>query len=163
WTRISHRDAWRRPAHHRGVLVSAPGRALRKRPASRSSSVSQLLAGDRLLSPGGAPTPPGCRPCEGRSAGAAPATQVSPRSHRKVGTASQAAASGSSRLTTPHEAPLGDEVIRLYSYRNKCQESVRGRRAGNINSTYAADPEAPRRSRQLDAPARSPSPSRFWP
>ena len=77
--------------------------------------VSRLPAGDRLLSPGGAPTPPGCRLCESQPAGAAPAGSVSRSRHRGVGAVSPAAARDLLHLKTPHEAPLceqGDASIR---------------------------------------------------
>jgi hypothetical protein len=73
--------------------------------------VSQLLAGD-LPSPGGAPTPPGCRQCECQHAGAAPARGPdflrSPATGFRTwrGVPRQTLHPVRPALTTPREAPL---------------------------------------------------------
>ncbi len=64
---------------------------------------------EAVVPPGGAPTPPECAACEVAPAGAAPAKARNCRAPATEGVLRQisSASFDSSRLTTPHEAPLG--------------------------------------------------------
>jgi hypothetical protein len=64
--------ALRLAAPHRGFFLPTPGPAFSGEPDHPALKVSQLLAGDHLVSPGGAPSPPQCRVYETLPGGAAP-------------------------------------------------------------------------------------------
>src|SRR5947209_8626151 len=97
-------------AHRRASRRSAAAFSLRRRAALSAALVAPPSASswqEAIVPPGGAPPPPGCRLRAG-SAGAAPAKVRNCRAPATEGPRLfSGAAFNSSRLTTPHEAPLG--------------------------------------------------------
>src|SRR5205085_5853104 len=90
---------------------SAAAFSLRRRAALSAALFAPPSASswqEAVVPPGGAPPPPGCVLCVSTPAGAAPAKTRNCRAPATEGPRLfSGAAFNSSRLTTPHEAPLG--------------------------------------------------------